>query len=445
MSTATATRFAAELRAICGQEHVNEDPAELQTRSILGMVPGIAVTPASADEVAAVLRFANENGLSVVPAGGFTQQQTGNLPPQIDVLLCTSRLTEVEHYDPGDLTIGIGAGCTVAQLCDRVGKDGLFFAGDPGQRERCTVGGLLATNQHGPRRHGYGGLRDYCIGVRYVTGDARKAKGGGRVVKNVAGYDMMKLFIGSWGTLGVITSASFKLFPAPQQMRTFVAAFSSADEAIDFRNQVLHSPLAPVCLEIVSPETTALLELPDRANEEAWFILVRASGSDAVLGRYRTELGTAISHEVEGTADVDLWRTVADFSHIACERRPRSLLISMTMPLREVQPVLNKLAAVAAANRFCFAAVGRVGVGHLLTSLWQSPDAEVSLVSFVNTVSALRNHLPHDVSMAVLSCPQETRHHVSAWGPMPTHLESMRAVKMALDPKDVLNRGRFLF
>jgi hypothetical protein len=103
------------------------------------------------------------------------------------------------------------------------------------------------------------------------------------------------------------------------------------------------------------------------------------------------------------------------------------------------------LSAVAESNRFSFAAIGRVGIGHLLVSLWQAPDAEVSMVSFVNTVSGLRNHLPHDVSMAVLHCPSETRHHVSAWGPMPTDLESMRAVKMALDAKDILNRGRFLF
>ena len=146
MSTATVpTRFAADFRAICGAEHVTEDPAQMQAWNILGIVPALAVTPASADEVAGILRFANEHGLSVVPAGGFTRQQVGNLPPQIDVLLFTTRLTAVEHYDVGDLTVGIGAGCTVAQLSAMVAKDGLFFAGDPAQPGRSTIGGLLAT------------------------------------------------------------------------------------------------------------------------------------------------------------------------------------------------------------------------------------------------------------------------------------------------------------
>jgi len=183
-----------------------EDPSELHRGVILGIAPGVAVAPASADEIAAVLRFANEHGLSVVPAGGFTQQQVGNLPSRIDVLLYTSRLTDVDHYDPGDLTVGIGAGCTVAQLSAMVGANGLLFAGDAALPERSTVGGLLATAMPGPLRHGYGGLRDYCIGIRFVTGDGRKAKGGGRVVKNVAGYDLMKLLIGSQGTLAIITA-----------------------------------------------------------------------------------------------------------------------------------------------------------------------------------------------------------------------------------------------
>jgi glycolate oxidase FAD binding subunit len=436
VSTATATRFASELRAICGADHVVEAPTE----NVLGVAPPIAVAPGSADEIVAIVRFANEHGLSVVPAGGFTQQHSGNRPPQVDVLLYTSRLTEVEHYDPGDLTIGVGAGWTVANLSARVGADKLFFPGDPALPERSTVGGMLVTGLYGPHRHGYGGLRDYCIGVRFVTGDGRKAKGGGRVVKNVAGYDMMKLLIGSWGTLGIVTSASFKLFPAPRQTRTFVTEFASGAEAFAFRNRVLHSPLDPICLELISPEAGGFL-----ATSATWSVLLRAAGSDAVLARYRAELGTAVSREVEGQAEHDLWQSVSDFSHAVQERYPRSLTISMTLPLADVERVLDKLALVADSNNLTLAAIGRVGVGHLLIAMWPAQQSGVAQASFVNAVSGVRDRLPPDVSMVVLHCPEEAGGQITPWMVTPTDLESMRAVKQALDPKDVLNRGRFVF
>ena len=481
MSTvSTSLPLARELREICGAQHVVEDPAELSRMQVLGVAPAVAVEPASPEEVAAILRFAAERGLNVVPAGGFTQQQNGNVPPAIDVLLSISRLTAIEHYDPGDLTIGVGAGWTVAQLASKVAAHRLLFACDPPLAERATIGGVLATGISGPLRHGYGGLRDYCIGVRFVTGDGRIGKGGGQVVKNVAGYDLMKLLIGSWGTLAVITSASFKLFPAPRQTRTFVAEFSTAAEALEFRSRVLRSPLDPACLELISPEAGALLAKQDvsspartpgpptsagfalggvgvrveepavgpqaeessapATNRKAWLILIRAAGSDAVLTRYRKELGAAASREIDGQAENDLWGVLQNFQHNVCESRPDSALISMSLPLADVQPVLRELESVAKSHELKLAIVGRVGVGHLLASLWPAG----SQASLAAAVSAFRGRLPKDGSMRVLHCPAEARNALANLQ-TPTHLESMRAIKRTLDPKDILNRGRFAF
>ena len=440
MSTiAIATRVGRELSAICGLDHIAEAPAE----RILGCAPSVSVWPGSPEEIVAIVRVANENGLTVVPAGGFTQQQWGKTPANVDILLYTTRLTEVEHYDPADLTIGIGAGCTLSKLASMVGKDGLLFAGDGPLPQRATVGGLLATGMMGPLRHGYGGLRDYCIGIKFVTGDGRLGKGGGRVVKNVAGYDMMKLLIGSQGTLAIITGASFKLFPAPRQTRTFVAVFASAAEALAFRHRILRSPLDPVCLELVSPEAHKLL-VPASPAGAGWSICLRAAGSDAVLARYRAECGSALAREMEGENEAGFWRKAADFAPLACERDPDSLLISFAVALDDVQPVLANAEEVAATHGFTLAAVGRVGVGHLLVSLSPAVGRQLSKSDFIATVSAVRERLPGDASMTVLHCPPEACDETSLLR-TPTHFGSMRAVKRALDGKDILNRGRFLF
>jgi len=440
-TVSTSLPLARELREICGAQHVVEDPAELGRLQVLGVVPAVMVEPATAQEVAAILHFAGERGLNIVPAGGFTQQQTGAVPPAIDVLLSTSRLTAIEHYDPGDLTVGVGAGWTVAQLAAKVAADGLLFACDPPLPERATIGGVLAAGINGPLRHGYGGLRDYCIGVRFVTGDGRKGKGGGQVVKNVAGYDLMKLLIGSWGTLAVITGASFKLFPAPRQTRTFIACFSTAAEALESRRRILRSPLDPACLELISPVAHKLL-IPASPAGAGWSICVRAAGSDAVLARYRVELGSAIAHEMDGANESVFWQKVANFAPLA-SAQTNSLLISFAVTPQDVQPLLAILEEIAGKG-FTLATVGRVGIGILLAALWPAAGHQPIASDFVTALSTLRSRLSKDSSMRILHCPAEAR---NAIAPLqtPTHLDSMRAIKRTLDPKDILNRGRFDF
>jgi glycolate oxidase FAD binding subunit len=436
-TTATSMRVARDLASICGMEHVTEAP----TDAIRGCIASAAVHPASAEEIAAVLRFANENNLTVVPVGGFTQQHVGAAPTQVDILLYTSRLTNIEHYDPADLTIGLGAGQTVAKLCEMIGSSGLLFAGDPPAWQQATIGGLLATGLTGPRRHGYGGLRDYCIGIRFVTGDGRMGKGGGRVVKNVAGYDMMKLLIGSWGTLGIITAASFKLFPWSPQKRTFVAPFSTLAAAVEYRNAVLRSPLSPMCLELVSPEAAKML--PAQPGPESWSVYVRGTGSDVVLARYRSELGEAVRREIDGDDEASFWREVANLPHKLWLEHPESLLLSFSVPLSDVFPVLNDATVIAEGNDLTLAAFGRMGVGHILLALWRSGNASADS-ALVSAASALRNRLSKDASMLVLNCPPRAQKEIGRVR-TPTHIESMRAVKRVLDPREILNRGRFLF
>ncbi len=431
MSTATtASRFVPELRAICGPEHVVEPservrprfdnpPTEAFSRGFNSPQP-IAVTPGSVDEVVAILRLANQQGFGVCPTGSAEGRP---LLSGGDVVLSTRRLHEVEHYDPADLTVGVGAGMTVAQLNAMVGANHLLFAVDPPFPERATIGGVLATASHGPLRHGYGGLRDFCLGIRFVTGDGRKAKAGGRVVKNVAGYDMMKLLIGSQGTLAVITSASFKLFPAPRQTRTFVARFTTWTEALKFRDLILRSPLSPMCLELVSPKASHLMNL--QAMADGWCICIRASGSDVVLMRYRRELGSAVTRELVGEDEREMWQKIENCDHIS--------RLDTMVPPSGVPDVLESLEKIK-PGPFEFAVLGRIGIGHI--------QVHTGFGEFggPNPAQAIIDHLRQQVQGEISFCMTGS---TNPWPVAPAGLNSMRAVKMALDPRDILNRGRF--
>ncbi len=440
-ATVTASGLVRDLAAISGEAHLTDIPAELQSFAIDGIVPRVAVAPATPEEVAAILQLCAARDLVVAPAGGFTAQVTGRIPPRVDVLLRTVRLKSLEHYDPGDLTIGVGAGVTIAELQQKLrGNNQIVPISVPGA-DRATIGGVLARAAHGPLKHGYGGVRDYCIGIRFATADGKLAKGGGRVVKNVAGFDLMKLIIGSYGTLGVIVSASFKVFPRPRQTRTFIAGFGTLDATVEFRDRILNSALSPLCLELVSPSAAALLQIDDRGR--GWRLLICAAGSDIVLARYGRELGTAVGLSLEGQQEALLWQRIVNFSELCFERSPGALLLSVSLPLASLVQVVNACQQAAAANGFACAAVGRAGVGSMLFAFL--PVSTCEPAAYSRAVSAVRAAVPRDVSVSVLRCPREAKPGLDPWGASPTDLECLRAVKRALDPKDILNRGRFLF
>ena len=453
----TAISLARDLAAIVGEEHVREDAAALAGLAVEEVAPAVAVAPGSAEEVAAVLRFASGHELTVVPAGGFVRQGIGGVPERVDVVLETRRLTALEHYDPGDLTLGAGAGMTLAALDEKLAAHQQFLPVESPHPERETVGGLLAAAASSPLRHGYGGLRDCCIGVHFVTGDGRMAKGGGRVVKNVAGYDLMKLLIGSFGTLGVIVSANFKVFPRPRQTATFACDFASAEEAVAFRDRLLRSPLSPICLELVSPRAEEYLrEAPPPRNvddlhpaapvklaADAWRVLLRAAGSDAVLARYRRELGGTVSEEMAGAAEAALWRQFLRFEDAVLARHHNAMLVHVSLPLSAVAGALAA-AERALDNNFLPAAVGRFSAGSLEIAFLPLLVDPPSAMQYVAAVSAFRGALPRDASAVVARCPREAKLHFDVWGSSPTDRECMRAVKRAMDPAGILNRGRFL-
>ncbi len=460
-TTVQAGSLARDLAAICGPEHVEEDPA-LEAFAIDGMAPAIAVSPATAAEAAQVVSFAAAQNLTVVPAGGFTAMATGGIPERINILLRTARLKEITHYDPGDLTIGVGAGCTLAALDEALAKHDQFLPLDPPYPEHATVGGTLAAAVQGPLKHGYGGMRDFCIGIQFVTGDGKLAKSGGRVVKNVAGYDLMKLMIGSYGSLGVIVEANFKVFPRPggrNLTRTFVLEFSSLSGAVHFRNSIRSSHLTPVCLEIVSPraqeyltEETPVPRDPDDYAPAApggppaarWRILLRAAGSEAVLERYRKEMGSGLNAELSGEEETRTWKYISNFEASVLERHRNAMFARMNVTASAVEAAIGAAEQAGVDNNLLLATVGRAGLGALVLAFIPLSVDPPSAMQYANTISALRSALPQDSAVVVTRCPQEAKWHFNIWGSTPTDIESMRAVKHVLDPKGILNRGRFL-
>ncbi len=252
----TTTNIAEHLTAITGPEHVRPE-----------MDP-IEVSPANTQQISEILRYANQNALTVTPIGGGTKQTWGN-PTKTNIHLSLTRLNQVIEHPWQDLTCTVQAGCTWATLQQTLAKHGQFVALDPLWPERATVGGILATNDSGALRHRYGSLRDLVIGMTIVLADGTIARTGGKVVKNVAGYDLCKLLTGSLGTLAIITEATFRLHPLPQHPQTFTVSAPQAAQLAPLMAEIRASHLLTQALQLRGDANGFHLDIQLNAHPEA--------------------------------------------------------------------------------------------------------------------------------------------------------------------------------
>jgi glycolate oxidase FAD binding subunit len=457
VSQATGTQgdIALRFERLLGSDAVIADHEQLQKYSVDGHTPETVLLPNGAEQIAAALKVANEENWAVVPFGGGTRQHVGRSLEGVDVVLSTERLNEIEAYDPGDLTLSVQAGAGVSTVGAACAQNRQFLPIEsfPGS----TIGGALATASSGPLRAGFGGLRDFCIGISFTTGDGLSGRGGGRVVKNVAGYDLMKLMIGSFGTLGVITSANFKLFPFTQRTLTCLCQFETLDEAFKFRDWLLKSALAPISAEFIGPEAVEYLKDIEARDPDDWApaakvasekrvsqVAVRFAGSDRALARSRSELGSRVAQEIKQEDEIDFWNRLANFEQRLSSRHHNPMVFQLEVPPAESEEALTAAHESASEYNFVAAIVGRATLGSFVVGFIPLAIDPPAVTQFAGAASAFRGRLSKDSSAVVLRCPKEAKQHFDVWGSTPTDTAQMQKVKRALDPKGILNRGRFL-
>lgn len=408
-----------EITAIVGAGNIR--PA-MPADEVDGVAPATVVEPATAEDLAKVLACANPTGLTVIPRGGGTKLDWGNPPRHADLVLSTARLGRVLEHAWGDMTATVQAGCTAAQFQRTLAEHGQRLALDPLWPDRATVGGILATNDSGALRTRFGSLRDLIIGITLALPDGTLAKSGGKVVKNVAGYDLPKLATGSLGTLGVITEAVFRLHPLPHDTRSLAFTASSVETLCELRDAIQESRLAYTCLQLRAYSA-------DQPSLDVLFEGTRA-GLDAQERQLLQLAAKAMrSHSSEGwSAREALWqgggqKAVAKLSLLPTD------LAGFCAALREAatqQGVTWEVTAHA------------IGVAQLRLEA-ASEDALLAVLQ------RLRSHAESlGGTLVVLRCSHETKSRFDVWGPPGDSFPLFRRVKEQLDPGGILNPGRFV-
>lgn len=432
--------LAASLRAIVGDDWVDTG-GEAGLPAIDGIQPGVRVSPGDAEEVASVLHLCGQNGAAVIPTGSGSALNLGNVPSGADVLLSTTRLNQILQYTPADMTVSAQAGVSLADLQAELGAHGQFLPIDPPNADRTTIGGVVATAASGPRRTGYGAVRDLLIGIRLAHPDGQTTRAGGMVVKNVTGYDMGKLYTGSLGTLGVIVEANFKLLPFPAAEQTAVGLFQDAAGCSRALDSLVASVLMPNSVEILDGSAASAV-LGDTA---ARAILIRFGGrSEAVarqIGDARSifeECGAA-ARTLDGDDQLRAWEALAALSQTPSAAPAVRCRVSVLSS--QVEIVFDHAEALAAAADLQVAIWGRALDGVINVNL--AGDGDQRLTAAIESLRAEVATIPG--SLIVESCPLEVKRHTDIWGPAadPGAVAIMRSIKEKFDPGRVLNPGRF--
>ncbi len=434
------------LEHLLGAQHVRDDAETLERFRIDGSAPSAVVEPANSTELVEIVRWARANKAALLPATSGLYLPLGNPPAALDIAISLRRMNRVVHYDAGDLTFTAEAGLPLAEAQQRLGEHKQFLPADPPHADEAALGGLLAANASGPLRFAYGTWRDFVIGMQFVTGEGKLVKTGGRVVKNVAGYDLARLMIGSLGTLSILTEVAFKVFPRPPATSTFVFGFETLDAAAEATRRIVHSAWQPTMLELLSPETGELLSTPPLSPRH-WSLVAGVAGPEPVLRRYQGDF-SALARELHapqfdalrGDAEQLTLKAVRERIPRARARHPATTVVKAALPLAAVGPFLTKARQAAARYEFPAAASAHAGSG--IAHVFLVGDAPKKAAQAATELVHAGNNLGGRVTIPW--CPTEVKHDVNVWGPLRDDFPLMQKLKAQFDPDRILNPGRFV-
>ena len=419
-------------------------PADQLNRYIIdGIGPQAVVLPASTYEIQEVLNYASDSGLSVIPAGSGTKLGVGNPPGQVDLVLSTAKLDQVLEYEPADLTVTVEAGIQLATLQAKLAEHGQYLPLDPPYADRCTIGGITATNASGPSRLRYGSTRDLVLGMRVVQSNGTVVKSGGKVVKNVAGYDLNKLYLGSFGTLGVITEVSLKLQPLPESERTILLIFTEIEEAVNVASEISGSQILPTVLNLFvngtplndTPEPCLLIDLDGHPETVEWQI-----DSVKTIAQQNGAIGVGI---YEGQRQQELRRSMCAFPEDGSAAS--TVICRANLRITDAREFVNAALAMNKSASWRMRIMGLMGNGVVYLAFSDFPNDDVPVQQVANAVTNLRDAAANvGGNLIVESAPAALKYQIDVWGPIGRSFELMKAIKTKLDPIGLLNVGRFV-
>jgi glycolate dehydrogenase FAD-binding subunit len=440
------------LEAIVGGAHVGVGPAEGARYAVDGVSPVLSVRPGSQEEVGAIVAACAEAGAAIIPWGGGTAMGLGNPPTRADVAVVLERLNRIVDHDVANQNVSVEGGVRLADLQAALALQRQYLPLDPPAEGKATIGGLVATNGSGPTRLLYGTARDWVLGMRVVLPNGERIRCGGKVIKNVSGYDMNKLFIGSLGTLGIISEVTFKLLPMPGVRASVIGLFPELAQAAKVVAKVLDSVLLPEAIEFLNSEALTLL-VPTLGLEgpAGYGLAVALAGTSETVERQVRDF-VAIFKEgqsgrtttLQGDQTVPAWRAIRDVFELLPGPPTERVICKIAAPISRTADFLAAAEELGRRNNLRAAVTGYAGSG-VVTACYLLPKETPLVEALVDGLEGLRRGAEAAGGSLVLqTAPPAVKKSLDAWGKPGEAFDVMRRLKADFDPRGLCNPGRFL-
>jgi len=447
-------KISSKFKEIIGESHIVKDSEKLQAYAVDGKKPKIVVSPGKIEEVSKIVAYANQEQLSIIPRGNGTKLGMGGIPKKVDIVLSTLRLKKVTDNDCENLTLSVQSGMPLKEVQKMLAKEGrgYFLPLDPPFTDKATLGGIVASNSSGPKRLLYGTARDLIIGTKAVFPNGDIVVSGGKTVKNVSGYDMCKLLIGSYGTLGILCEITFKLLPLPEKEATLLIPFARLEEADGFVRELMGSQLIPTSVETLNPTTVKKMKYSISTSNGYYLVAIGLEGVREGVDRQVSDMGEigkkhgALKAEVLDTEQQDaFWTAFRDFSKGLAKSDPGSISLKSNFLISKRGEMLASFEKMTKESGMNCAILSHSGNGilhaHLLPgrSLRSKSDSLVELIRKL-TAEAVKN----EGNLVVESAPVAIKKKVDVWGQSRDDYRVVRRLKEQIDPAGILNPGRCL-
>jgi glycolate oxidase FAD binding subunit len=439
-----------QLSQIVGGEHLIAGSAA-RTYAVDGVTPQMVVHPGTQEDVGAVVAACGAAGAAVIPWGGGTAMGLGNTPARVEVVVCLDRLTRVVEFDAANLVVSAEAGVRLGDLQGVLAEKCQFLPLDAARLGRQTLGGLIATNASGPSRLLYGTARDLVLGMRVVQPNGERIRCGGKVIKNVSGYDMNKVFIGSLGTLGIITEVTFKLLPTPITRATVVGVLSDPANAGAAVKRTLESFLLPEAMELLDPQALRAIGLALGLEDVAGYgLAISLAGSPETVERQVCDFtqllteGKAVrTTTLRAAASPVAWEAIRDVLDRALDPAGERVIVKVAVPISRTTTFLASAENLGRRHQWRSAVAAHAGSGVVRAGYLIGANTPPELVR--DELEALRREAQAaEGSLVVEAAPVAVKRHLDAWGKPGEAFPVMRRLKAEFDPRGLMNPGRFL-